>query len=50
MGRRKVDDIPSPMIKYQEDVQNAEADRWDRKKVNGPGDVDVIPQERQPSG
>ena len=47
---RKVNDLPATVGQDQEHVQRGEPNRVDGEEVDGPGDVQVIPQERQPSG
>ena len=36
------------MVENHKDVQDPEADRWDREEVDRPGHIQVISQEWQP--
>ena len=46
---REVNDLPAAVIQNNEHVEKREVGRDDREEVHGPGDVEVVAQERQPS-
>ena len=44
-----MDHPPSSMTQHDEDVEEGEVRRDDGEEVNGPGQVEMVPEEGQPS-
>ena len=47
-GTSGAGDPPAAVVQDHEDIQDVESKRGDREEVNGPGNVEVVAEERQP--